>query len=121
MEIGKPEGVCFQIFLESIKRISTKHSFSIFLCDIQEEGEFSYHKIYNAHDKKLDITSHQSKRNINDGFISVRMLSASCGRSSLISHSRGRDRKALESNNKLLSVIVAEIVDLCVHSIVFGL
>jgi hypothetical protein len=42
------------------------------------------------------------------------MLSASRGRSSVSSHSRGRDRKALESNNKLLSVIMAEIVDLCI-------
>lgn len=98
-----------------MKRISTKRSFSIFLHDIQKEGKFSYHKIYNAHDKKLDITSQQSKRNINDGFISVRMLSASRGRRSLISHSRFIDRKTLESNNKLLSVIMPKIVDLCIR------
>lgn len=85
----------------------------IFLHDIQKEVKFSYHKIYNTHDKKLDITSHQSKRNINDGFISVRMLSASRGRNSLISPSRFIDRKTLELNDKSLSVIMAEIVDLC--------
>lgn len=42
------------------------------------------------------------------------MLSASCGRRSLISHSRFIDRKTWESNNKLLSVIMPKIVDLCI-------